>query len=77
MLNAYGMLRGGVDKNREFYNNLIEYGPGISITSRVIHSLSLSVERRLGTYLPVGENNNPYSTHYKNTVVQLLFYTRL
>lgn len=76
-INAYAMFRGSTDKNREFYNNLIEYGPGISLTPTNIQSLSLSIERRLGTYLPVKNSDNPYSTHYNNTVIQLLFYTRL
>lgn len=72
-------LKGNIieDKRREFFNNLIEYGPGIVFTPSDRYNVSLRYESLNGHYLPAGSPSpNPYSLNYHNGITQLDVYFR-
>lgn len=65
------------DTNRDFYNNLVEYGPGIAFTPSDRYNLTIRYECLNGHYLPAGGRyKNPYSINYHNNVSQLNIYIR-
>ncbi|WP_307878506.1 tetratricopeptide repeat protein [Acinetobacter seifertii] len=69
---AYVKLHGLADSKNEYYNNLFEYGPGISWQPFNYQPIKLRVERLYGNYfkdVPVNTKD-----HYNNTRVELVFY---
>ncbi len=69
---AYVKLHGLADSEDEYYNNLFEYGPGISWQPFNYQPIKLRVERLYGNYfkdVPVNTKD-----HYNNTRVELVFY---
>ena len=69
---AYLKLHGLADSKDEYYNNLFEYGPGISWQPFNYQPIKLRVERLYGNYfkdVPVNTKD-----HYNNTRVELVFY---
>ncbi|WP_422470312.1 hypothetical protein, partial [Acinetobacter sp. BJFS-203] len=69
---AYMKLHGLADSKDEYYNNLFEYGPGISWQPFNYQPIKLRVERLYGNYfkdVPVNTKD-----HYNNTRVELVFY---
>jgi len=77
MLSAYLTGRVIEDTRREFFNNLVEVGPGIALTPSNRFNLQLRLEHVNGTYLPAGRSHNPYGKNYTNNLVQLLFYAKI
>jgi tetratricopeptide (TPR) repeat protein len=69
---AYVKLHGLADSKDEYYNNLFEYGPGISWQPFNYQPIKLRVERLYGNYF----KDVPIDTkdHYNNTRVELVFY---
>lgn len=64
-----------LDTRHEFYNNFIEYGPGIAITPSNRYANTIRLESLHGYYLPVNSPSpNPYGPRYHNEVVQLEMY---
>lgn len=64
-----------LDTKHEFYNNIIEYGPGIAIIPSTRYNNSIRLESLRGYYLPVNSPSpNPYGSHYTNQVIQLETY---
>lgn len=69
---AYLKLHGLADSKDEYYNNLFEYGSGISWQPFNYQPIKLRVERLYGNYfkdVPVNTKD-----HYNNTRVELVFY---
>ncbi len=65
------------DTNRDFYNNLVEYGPGIAFTPSDRYNITIRYECLNGHYLPSGGRfRNPYSMNYHNSMTQLNIYFR-
>ncbi|WP_336038424.1 hypothetical protein [Acinetobacter calcoaceticus] len=69
---AYVKLHGLADSKDEYYNNLFEYGPGISWQPFNYQPIKLRVERLYGNYF----KDVPIDTkdHYNNTRIELVFY---
>ncbi|MEQ1160019.1 hypothetical protein ABLT50_02445 [Acinetobacter calcoaceticus] len=69
---AYVKLHGLADSKDEYYNNLFEYGPGISWQPFNYQPIKLRIERLYGNYF----KDVPIDTkdHYNNTRVELVFY---
>lgn len=69
---AYVKLHGLADSKDEYYNNLFEYGPGISWQPFNYQLIKLRVERLYGNYF----KDVPIDTkdHYNNTRIELVFY---
>lgn len=69
---AYVKLHGLADSKDEYYNNLFEYGLGISWQPFNYQPIKLRVERLYGNYF----KDVPIDTkdHYNNTRVELVFY---
>ncbi|STX28203.1 Predicted methyltransferase (contains TPR repeat) [Legionella beliardensis] len=76
-LNIYLRGRGGLDKNKEFYNNFVEYGPGIEFIPNNRYNLSFRFEYLNGYYIKVNSPSpNPYGPRYHNklTTAELYIY---
>lgn len=64
-----------LDTKHEFYNNIIEYGPGIAIIPSTRYNNTIRLESLRGYYLPVNSPSpNPYGPNYTNQVIQLETY---
>lgn len=74
MLNLYITGRIVVDKNRDFFNNIAEIGPGVSLIPLNRYSVILRYEYIRGVYLPAGGSFNPYNKYYNNSTIQLIYY---
>lgn len=60
------------DTLRQFYNNLMEYGPGIAFTPSDRYNVTLRYENLRGHYLPSNTNPlNPYKPNYHNNIFEL------
>jgi len=74
-IQGYGLVRVGADTNQDFFNNFVEFGPGLAYRFPTDIPLTLRVENRTGYYFPTDRANNPYDPLYNNTRVELgLFY---
>lgn len=77
-LNIYGKIQYLFDSQHEFYNNYVEYGPGISFVPNHRYGLVLRVEFMKGNYIPVnGPYRNPYASTYYNTLSMIEFYMKI
>ncbi|KTC78449.1 tetratricopeptide repeat protein [Legionella cincinnatiensis] len=66
-----------VDTNKYFYNNLVEYGPGIAIVPNNTWPVAFRLERRFGQYIKVnGPEINPYGSSYASNVAMFEMYYR-
>jgi tetratricopeptide (TPR) repeat protein len=78
MLNLYWVGRAITDTNRIFYNNFAEMGPGLALVPSNRFNVQVRLEHVNGVYLPAGTvPPNPYSKHYTNNLIQMLFYIRV
>lgn len=69
-LNVYWKVFASEDKNRLFYNNIIETGPAIAFTPSDRYNITFRYENLKGYYLPSGSPQpNPYSSTYHNNYV--------
>lgn len=72
-LRAFGI----VDTNHEFYNNLVEIGPGIIWVPNNRYNMDFRFERVRGYYFNVNSPDpNPYGSNYNNDVVMFELYQR-
>ncbi len=76
MLNLYMTGRVIEDTQRQFYNNIAEIGPGLSIVPSNRLNLQIRFEHIKGVYLPAGASVNPYGKYYTNNILQLMFYAK-
>lgn len=66
-LNVYWKAFISEDRNRVYYNNILETGPSISFTPSDRYNLTFRYENLRGFYLPSGgQAKNPYSSTYHN-----------
>lgn len=64
-----------LDTQHQFYNNILEIGPGIAFRPTTRYNFVLKLEALKGFYLPVNSPSvNPYGPTYRNNVVQLVSY---
>lgn len=69
-INLYVRGRGGVDKNKEFFNNFLELGPGIEYIPNNRYNFSIRFESLRGFYLSVNSPTpNPYSSYNNNLLI--------
>lgn len=74
-LKLFLMAQASVDTNREFYNNIFEWGPGVSLIIK--NNLNMSFQKRFGYYFPIKTRTvNPYPSTYGNNVWQLNVYLK-
>lgn len=76
MVNLYLTGRVIGDTQRQFFNNIVEVGPGVSFVPSNRYNLQLRYEYINGMYLPAGASFNPYGKNYSMHVVQMLFYMK-
>lgn len=76
-LSPYVKAQTFFDSQRLFYNNIVEYGPGVIFQPYRLINLAFSFEHLFGTYLPVPNSTNPYGAHYQTNIVRLQFYIKL
>ncbi|STX51434.1 Uncharacterized enzyme of heme biosynthesis [Legionella busanensis] len=77
IINIYMLGRVFQDTRREFFNNLVEYGPGVGFIPSNRFRIEIRFDYINGTYLPAGGSVNPYGKHYTNKMLQLLYYVRV
>lgn len=74
-VDLYLKLEGFWDTKHFFYNNIIDYGPGIAFVPNNRLNLAFRVEFVRGQYLPVNSPDpNPYGTFYTNKLFNLETY---
>lgn len=60
------------DQARQFYNNIMELGPGIAVRFSDRYNIVLRHEATHGRYLPANSPSvNPYSKNYHNAITEL------
>ena len=77
MVNAYFLEHFLIDSKREYFNNLIEFGPGLSFIPSNKFNFQFRFEYLKGIYLPAGASVNPYGKQYTNKLFKLLFYVQI
>lgn len=66
------------DTAHQFYNNIVEVGPGIAITPSNRYNVVLHLEALQGHYIPVtSPTPNPYNSNYHNNLLLLDCYFRV
>ncbi len=66
-----------VDTNHEFFNNLVEYGPGIVLVPYNRINFDFRFETVRGSYIKVNSPSpNPYGSHYNNKIFLCELYVR-
>jgi tetratricopeptide (TPR) repeat protein len=66
------------DTNHEYFNNLVNYGPGLAFTPYNHLNLVIRVEPTLGYYIPVNSPDpNPNSSNYFDMIILAEFYIRI
>lgn len=77
-LSPYLMGQYFFDSQHLYYNNLIEFGPGISLQPYNLINFSVSYEHLFGYYIPTQDSsNNPYGSHYQTNIVRAQFFIRI
>jgi len=75
VIDVYGVSYFGIDKNKDFWNNKIEYGPSIRIKPWSDLELNLYVEFLNGSYIDKnGRYENPYGKNYTDRRIGLTFW---
>lgn len=65
------------DTQRQFYNNLTEYGLGVAFIPSNRYNIAFRYEFTQGHYLPSGSPDpNPYGPNYHNNVIECDFFFR-
>lgn len=78
IIKTYGLTRLSFDKNREFFNNFIEYGPGIAVIPNNHWNLTFRYENLHGQFISVNSPTpNPYGHSYHNQLFQLEYYVKI
>jgi len=66
------------DTAHQYYNNIVEWGPGIALTPSNRYNVVLHLEALQGHYIPVtSPSPNPYTSNYHNNLLLLDCYFRL
>ncbi|MCD6039942.1 MAG: hypothetical protein K0S27_1342 [Gammaproteobacteria bacterium] len=66
------------DTSHQYYNNILEWGPGVAITPSNRYNVVLHLEALQGHYIPVtSPSPNPYNSNYHNNLLLLDVYFRL
>ena len=66
------------DSQHLYYNNVIEYGPGIVLQPYNIVNFAISYEHLFGNYIPTeNSGSNPYGTHYQTNIIRAQFFIRI
>ncbi len=74
-LDLFIQVEGFGDTQREFYNNIVDYGPGITFIPDVRVGLAFRVRYLLNNYIPVrSPQPNPYRPNYNNFIVETELY---
>ncbi len=74
-LDSYGIVYVIKDINKDFWNNLVEAGPGFWLKPHPDLDLKFFVEWLYGTYLGIeGRDLNPYAQHYRDRRIGILFW---
>lgn len=77
-LDIYLRLRSGLDKNKDFYNNFIEVGPGIDIIPNHRYNFAMRYEYLKGFYVKrQALDFNPYGPTYNNNLILAEFYMEI
>ncbi len=67
-LDGYVQFSGALDSNDDFYNNIVEFGPGLAWIPDHRQNIVLRATRLRGHYLKVnGVDANPYGRNYWDT----------
>lgn len=77
-IDVYLNAQGTVDTQKEFYNNIIEVGPGFSLAPYNLYNINLRMDFLRGAYIRRGTatSNNPYKRYYNNCVFLFEVYKR-
>jgi len=67
------------DTAHQYYNNIIEWGPGIAFTPSNRYNIVFHLEALQGHYIPAGTSPspNPYNSNYHNNLVLLDCFFRI
>ena len=73
-VSLYAPVYGLRDTNRDYYNNVVEYGGGVEVQPWTRLNLKFRAERLFGVYMGVqGRDPNPYGPRYADTRVIVVF----
>lgn len=72
-LDLYARVNIAADTEGDFYNNVLEAGPGLSVVPEYTWGMSLTVEYLRGTYWSANQQGNPYGKTYTSVRIFLLF----
>ena len=76
-LDVLGQAWGVVDRNKDFFNNIIEVGPVVQFTPDVRYGLVLRFMSMYGTYIRRAVASfNPYNVHYTDNRCELDYFWR-
>lgn len=64
------------DSQRLFYNNIVEYGPGIMFQPYNIINFAICYEHLFGDYIPVPNSTNPYGPRYQTNIIRMQLYVK-
>lgn len=77
-VNGYAKGQFIFDTNKEFFNNLYEYGAGIAIQPTYLTNFVIRAEKIWGNYIKVNSRSpNPYAKKYHVTSVLAEFFVRI
>lgn len=62
------------DSQQFFYNNIVEYGPGVMVQPYNAINFVICYEHLFGVYIPVHNNQNPYGPNYQTNIVRAQLY---
>lgn len=73
-LSLYGPFKLIKDVNRDFYNNVVEFGGGAEVRPYTPSNLAVRVEFLRGSYMGiVGRDPNPFGATYRDTRAMLVY----
>ena len=72
-LDVYVTVAASVDTRRDFFNNIVERGAGVSVLPHTPWGLRLTAEFLRGTYWSNNQSDNPYGKTYTSVRIFLLF----
>lgn len=77
VLNLYAPVNVDKDVNKDFFNNLVEFGAGVELQPLIQWNLKLRAEYYHGVYFGIeGRDPNPYGPHYEDFRLALIFSKR-
>jgi len=77
-VNCYAKGQFLFDTNKEFFNNLYEYGAGIAVQPTYLTNFVIRTEKVWGNYIKVNSRSpNPYAKKYRATSILAEFFVRI